>query len=140
MAQKLVIDTSVIVKWLSQTNEKDVDKADQIMESAIKGKIELIAPELSKYEFGNVLLKGKQLTPNQANISLGTAYGLPINFVSQSEELALETYKIAYNAKITYYDSTFLALAKQYGAILVTENIKHQGILKGIKVKSLRDY
>ena len=140
MKLNVVVDTSVITKWLNQNGENDVDMADRIMESALKGEIELIAPELSKYEYGNVLLRGKQLTPKEANISLGTAYSLPINFVSESEDLARETFTIAFNLGITYYDASFLSLAKKYDAVLVTENIKHQGKTRDVKVKSLRDY
>jgi|SRR3989344_1001535 len=140
MNSKIVVDTSVIIKWLNKTNEGNVEKADQIMESAIKGDIELVTPELAKYEIGNVLLKGKQLLPNEAYISLGTAYSLPINFITESEELAKETYSLASDLNVTYYDASFIALAKQYNATLVTENIKHQGRSTKVKVKYLKDY
>ncbi len=140
MNSKIVVDTSVIIKWLNQTNEENIDKADQIMESALKGRTELLAPELAKYETGNVLLKGKQLTPGEAYISLGTVYSLPITFVSESEDLARETFSLAYKLGITYYDASFISLAKQYDAILVTENPKHQGKLQEIKVESLKNY
>jgi len=136
----VVVDTSIIVKWLNQNNEKNIDKVDLIMESALKGEIELIAPELAKYECGNALLKGKQLTTQEAYIALGTAYSLPITFVNESEDLARETYSLAFRLGITYYDATFLSLAKKYGATLVTENIKHQAKTADIKVRSLEDY
>lgn len=103
-----------------------MNSADQIMESALRGEVELLAPELSKYECGNV--------------SLDTAYSLPITFVSESGELAKETYSLAFNLGITYYDASFLSLAKKFDVTLVTENIKHQAKSKGIKVKSLREY
>ena len=140
MNSKVVVDTSILVKWLNQTDEKDIDKADQLMESALNGKTQLFAPELAKYELGNVLLKGKQLVPSEAYISLGTAYALPINFVPESEELAKDTYRIASEFDVTYYDASFLSLAKQQNAILVTENFKHQGKAKDILVKSLKDF
>ncbi len=136
----VVVDTSVIMKWLNQNNEENIDKADKIIESALKGEIELLVPELAKYEYGNVLLKGKQLTPKEANISLDTAYLLPITFVGESKDLAKETYNLAHNLGITYYDASFLSLAKKYNAVLVTENIKHQGKYPKIKIKSLQDY
>ena len=37
-------------------------------------------------------------------------------------------------------DASFMSLAKQYNAILVTENSKHQGKSKDIRVKSLQEY
>ncbi len=136
----LVIDTSVFVKWLNQNREQNLESADKILQDVRSGQVELIAPELIKYEVGNVLLKGKQLTPDQAYISLGTAYALPITFVSESEESARETYSLASDLGLTYYDASFLSLAKQYNATLVTDNIKDQGKKSDIRVISLKDY
>ena len=136
----LVIDTSVFIKWLNQNNEEDLDNADKILQDVKSGQVELVAPELIKYEIGNVLLKGKQLISNQAYISLGTAYSLPVTFVTESEQQAKETYSLAHNAGVSYYDASFMSFAKQYNATLVTDNIKHQGKDSGIKVISLKDY
>jgi predicted nucleic acid-binding protein len=140
MDSKIVVDTSVIIKWLNQTNEKNIDIVDKLMEDALKGGIEIFAPELAKYELGNVLLKGKQLVPKEAYISLSTVYSLPIHFVAESEDAARETYRLAFNLGITYYDASFMALAKQYNATLITDNIKHQSEPVEIKVKPLQDY
>lgn len=140
MTSKIVVDTSILVKWFNQTDEKNLEKADKIMDAVLSGETELILPELSKYELGNVLLKKKQLTPDQAYISLETAYALPITFVSETEEQARNTYKTAFNLGITYYDASFISLAKQVGATLVTENVKHQGKTKDINVISLENY
>jgi predicted nucleic acid-binding protein len=139
MIVRVVVDTSVIVKWLNQTNEDNLEQADKLMAEAIEGKVELIAPELAKYETGNVLLKSKQLLTREATISLGTSYSLPITFIPESEELARETFSIANKSNVTYYDAAFLALAKKYNALLITENIKHQGKVKSVKVKALKD-
>ena len=135
----VVVDSSVSVKWINQIDEELVDKADKLLGDAQAGSVSLIAPELSKYEIGNALLK-KKLDLSMAYESLGTVYQLPMTFVPETEELAKQTYKIAVQSGITYYDASFVALAKQEDASLVTENIKHQGKPQGIKVTSLRDY
>ncbi len=136
----LVIDTSVFVKWLNQDKEQNLENADKILQEVKTGETEIIVPELVKYELGNVLLKGKQLTPDQAYISLGTAYSLPVTFVTESKQQAKETYKLAYKLGVSYYDASFMSLAKQYDATLVTDNIKHQGKDLSIKVIALKDY
>lgn len=140
MPKKTVVDSSVIIKWLSADNEQSLEQSDKLLQKARDGEIELVAPELAKYEVGNVLLKGKQLTPVQAKISLGTFYTLPITYVTDSQELAKETYLLAHNLGITYYDASFMSLAKQHDAVLVTENIKHQAKSERIKVTSIKDY
>lgn len=140
MVKKVVVDSSVIVKWLNVTDEKDLEKSDKLLTDALEGKVELLAPELSKYEVGNVLLLGKKLSPQDLKIPLHTLFVSPIQFISESEELAKETYILAFGLGITYYDASFLSLAKAYNATLVTDNIKHQGKASGIKAISLKDY
>ena len=136
----LVVDSSVITKWLNKKNEENLEKADLILEETRRGKVELIAPELAKYEIGNVLCTSKKLVPKEANISLGTVYSLPITFIGETEDLAKQTFGLAFKHNITYYDASFMSLAKQYNAILVTDNIKHQGKSSEVKAVSLQNY
>lgn len=137
---RVIVDSSVIVKWLNTTDEQYVEEANNLLNDALNRKVELLAPELAKYEVGNVLLKGKQLTSQEAYISLATVHALPISFIPDSEELAKETYAQAYTNNITYYDASFLALAKHHNGNLITENIKHQGKSTTVKVIPLKDY
>src|SRR3989338_840574 len=139
MKHSIVVDTSVIVKWLNTTNEENVKKADHLMEKSLQGEIELFAPELAKYELGNVLLKGKLLTPAQATAPISSVYTLPISFFGESENLAKQTFSLASSLGITYYDAAFISLAKEYNATLVTENIKHQGRTTDIEVLPLKN-
>jgi predicted nucleic acid-binding protein len=137
---KVIVDTSVIIKWLSVDKEEYLDQANQLLEKALDEKVELFAPELSKYEVGNTLFFSKKLSSEQAAVVLKQFYTLPITFVTESEELARETYNLAFKYSITYYDATFMSLAKQYHATLITDNIKHQGKATDITVKSLAEY
>lgn len=54
---KLIVDTSVIIKWLSQNNENFLEQANLILHHVQEGKVDIFSPELVKYEVGNVLLK-----------------------------------------------------------------------------------
>lgn len=135
----MVPDSSVMVKWVSQDNELNLGQADKLLGDVRAGKVELIAPELAKYEIGNALIK-KGLLEVHALRSLGIFYSLPVQFVSETEELADETYQMANKAGVTYYDASFVALAKQEGAVLVTANPKHQIKIVGVKVVPLEDY
>ena len=128
-----IVDSSVIVKWLNQTKEESVEQSDRIIDEAIEGNVELFTTELAKYEIGNVLIK-KKLLFNEAKTSLVTLYSLPLTFVTLSQDLAEETYSLAEKFNMTYYDASFLSLAKQFGVPLITENVKHQGKSTKIKV------
>lgn len=137
--KQVVVDSSVTVKWINQVDEARLDQADKLLMDAQSGSVSLLAPELSKYEIGNALLR-KGLDLSRAYTSLGTVYQLPVTFVPESEELAKQTYKLADQTGITYYDASFVALAKQQNAILVTDNPKHQGKVKEISVIPLGNY
>ena len=91
---QIIVDTSVIIKWLSLDNESYIDRANVILEDVQNQKI----------------------------------------------EVAVDTFSLASKLGITYYDASFLSLDKLYKATLVTENIKHQGKAKDIKVVALKDY
>lgn len=137
--KSLVLDSSVITKWLNDEEEKDLEQADKILTNALEGQVELLSPELAKYEIGNVLLK-KGLNSQQALSSLGTLYSLPITFITESNDLSEKTYSLANKFGVTYYDAAFLSIAERYKATLITENIKHQGKATNIQVIPLKDY
>lgn len=138
--RKVVVDSSVILKWLNQKDELYLDQAEALLQDAKEGQIQLLAPELAKYEIGNVLLIGKKLSQEQIEEALDFFFALPIQFFSDSFELANSSAKFGQEAKITYYDASFLALAKQEEATLVTDNPKHQGKSPAVKVLALKDY
>ena len=140
MAGKIVVYTSVIVKWLSAQDEKYLEQADKLLEDTQAGKIDLFSPELCKYEIGNALLKGKQLEIPQAFASLGTTYALPIQFIPESKDLAERSYEIGKEFDLTYYDASFLSLAESLKATLVSDNVKHQGKAVSIKIVPLSKY
>lgn len=138
--RKIIVDSSVIVKWLSQQDEERLEKADKIILDAQNGKIILLAPELAKYEIGNAFVIHKEISKNEAVIIFKNMYILPLQFINQTEELAIETFNIAKDRRITFYDASFITLAKQEKAILVTDNPKHQTKEPGVQVIALKDY
>lgn len=136
---RVVLDSSVTVKFLNQIDEDLTAQADKILVDAQQGKVSLVSPELSKYEIGNALLK-KKLKASHAHEALEILYQLPISFIPESQELSKKTYQIANQFGITYYDAAFVALAKELDARLITDNYKHQGKVKTSKIVALKDY
>ena len=52
---RVVLDTSVIVKWFFKDDEKNTKKADLILKQYLNNEIKIIIPELSAFELANVL-------------------------------------------------------------------------------------
>lgn len=136
---KLVVDSSVIVKWVNSQDEDYLDQADKLANDSKQGRVKLLAPELAKYEVGNALWK-KGLDLPKAKISLATIYAGPVEFIRQNESQAMRAMAIALDKKITFYDASFLSLAESINAVLVTDNPKHQKNFPGVKVVSIKDY
>ena len=110
------------------------------MKQAVEGDRQLLAPCLSTYEVGNALLKGKKINLVQAAKALKFFQALPIEFVSETLTLSQDTYALAFQNGLTYYDAAFVALAQMHNAILVTDNPKHQAKVKTASVVALADY
>lgn len=140
MPPKIIIDSSVILKWLYKENEKYLEQAESVLKDIIEGKIQSLAPDLAKYEVFNVLLKSKKLPYLEAKEAINFILDTPIGFRTLGRELAYDTYQFGLDAGITYYDASFIALAKQEKATLVTDNPKHQAKIKEVKVVALKDY
>lgn len=136
----LVLDSSVMVKWLSQVDEEHVEQARAVLRDIQAGVCTAYAPELSKYEIGNVLLKGKKLEPEQAERALRVFYQLPVHLVAETPEITIQTYALAYEHGLTYYDATFLSVAQILQCEIVTDNVKHQGKATNIPVIPLATY
>lgn len=135
----VVVDSSVIVKWLNQDNEQYIKNADTLLGDWESGKIAIFAPELAKYEVANALLY-KDLNKPAFGASLAAFYALPISYIVQTEMAAKVAGEIAREQLITFYDATFLQTAQSLGAVLVTANPKHQKSTKSVRVVPLSDY
>ena len=137
---KVIIDSSVAVKWINSQNEDFLKQADKILKDLQDKKIEIIMPELAKYEIGNALLN-KEMNLIETQTVLEKFYEIPIIFVVEDNNLAKKTIGIAKSSNITYYDAAFLALTQKIGGVLITDNPKHQKKkIKNLKVKTLKDY
>ncbi|EKD99402.1 MAG: hypothetical protein ACD_22C00266G0004 [uncultured bacterium] len=135
-----VIDTSVAVKWFNRQDESYIEQADKLLRDSQLDKVSLIMPELAKYEIGNALLNKRMPLANTLN-SLATCYSIPIHFIPQDRKQAQSAMQIAFDEKLTFYDASFMALAKELDAHLITDNPKHQKRkVKGLKVINLEDY
>lgn len=138
--KKLVLDSSVIIKWLNRHNEEHLAQANKLLDELELGIMEVLVPYLVKFEIANALLKGKRLPYKEAAIALDSFSKLPIHYIDFWLELLLFSYEIGEKYDLTFYDSSFIALAKKLDIPLITDNPKHQKKFLNIKVITLKDY
>lgn len=120
---KVVLDTSVVVKWF--VDESDSDKAQEILEQQKKKKIQIMLPDIVLLELINGLYYGNKY--NQANLIkvIETMFQLKIIYKSLNGSLLSIVSLLVIRNKIQSYDAFFIALAEQEKCSLITADYKH---------------
>lgn len=132
----LVPDASVILKWvLDAENEPGQAAANQLLERWQKGELSLAVPSLWTYEVGNVLCMKR---PADAFKVLSALCDLGLDEVPLSRELIQRTVALANHHGLTFYDASYLAVAAERNAVLVTADSKFcRRLPKGLPVELL---
>ncbi|HEY4662890.1 MAG TPA: type II toxin-antitoxin system VapC family toxin [Candidatus Humimicrobiaceae bacterium] len=118
---RVVLDTSVIVKWFFKDDEKNIKKADLILKQYLNNEIKIIIPELSAFELANVLRNKIKKYQNVNLDIIDRLYNLGIIFYIDKEILKIAT-KIAADINESVYDCIFIATAERFNCKLVTDN------------------
>jgi predicted nucleic acid-binding protein len=137
MPERFTLDASVAAKWFN--NEALTDKALQIRDAFVRGKIDLMAPEQLLYEVGNSIWKNKALTVEEAARAVKDLVDLQVELIHMNPELAASTMKAARDSRISFYDAAYLTLANYYDAPLISADT---GILSKSKknIVHLKDF
>jgi predicted nucleic acid-binding protein len=131
MTPSLVLDTSVMLKWIRQ-KEVLSDRALSILHTYLEGRNRLIAPTLLAYEVANVLRYKSELTTAHVEMALQSLFDLGLEWASASSAMTRRAVNIAYTYDITVYDATFAAVAESAAAIFVTADARLVQRLKGL--------
>jgi len=112
----LIIDASVAVKWLLK--EKDSQAAIRLLD----GKHYLLAPDLIRAEFANVIWKQQlhgALSKSESMEILRQFLRAPLEILA-SDMILEEALSLAIQTRRTVYDCTYLALAVHKECKMVT--------------------
>ena len=131
---KLVVDASVVLKWLGLfRHEPLVTEAQSLLDRWLQGSLELVAPDLLWAEVANAHWRGarqNRFTSADARASLATLHSHGLLIV-QSEPFIDRALEIALRYERTAYDSLYVALAENLNATLVTADEKLANALAG---------
>jgi predicted nucleic acid-binding protein len=137
----IVLDASVILKWLIEDplREPDTDKASALMESIVKGELDILQPV---HWLAEVAAVAARLTPSTAvrDVELLAALELPSsddpNVIGRATSLAIETgnhlFDTLYHAvalehedaTLVTADGRYFAKASRYGRIATLHDWK----------------
>jgi predicted nucleic acid-binding protein len=118
--EEAVIDASVAVKWFSE--EEGTDRAIEIRDSHIDNKRTLVAPDLLVYEIANALRFKTGFTEEHVARAIDDLLDLQIDLIEPGRELIRLGSEIAYRYRITFYDSSYLALGELMGIDVYTSD------------------
>jgi predicted nucleic acid-binding protein len=115
-----VVDASVFAKLFIE--EEGSDKATELMSIHVRGGLRFSAPTLVLYELGNVFWKHPQITHEKAYEFLRRFLDLQIRLVDihSDDNLLRDTCNASRTSNLTFYDASYLAVAKNNDAKLIT--------------------
>jgi predicted nucleic acid-binding protein len=123
MIQSLVLDTSVVLKWIRQ-EEILAGRALSILRTYLEGRNRLIVPTLLAYEVANVLRYKPELSTADVELALQSLFNLGLEWVSASSASTQRAVVIARTYDTTVYDAVFAAVAESVGATFVTSDAR----------------
>jgi len=113
-----VVDASVILKWvLGDEREEDQDKARELLNAWVDGRVDLSVPKLWQYEVGNFL--GREI-PEYATEKMKLLLSLGIKSVHLNEDMCFQCLTWMQKNRVTFYDASYLAVAYEIKGTLIT--------------------
>ena len=128
---KFVVDASVILKWFSRDEEKDLEKALKLREDFKTRKIDLYAPGLLIYETANVLRYKETLKDELILKAIDSIYAMDL-LIPVNHQIMKNAIKLARKYGVTVYDSAYLSCAQFLGYFLITGDKKFYQKLKDV--------
>lgn len=138
MADRIVIDASVALKWQFR-DELETEQAIQMLADFIDGRIELISPTLFAYEIVNAvhIAVVKERIPEKEGLdAINDILSVGIRLIDFTEFVE-STFNRAQGYKRSAYDCAYLSLAEREGCPMFTADKRLFNALKD-KVKYIK--
>lgn len=119
MDARLVLDTSVIIKWFRQ-GEILAEQALALRAAYLNGHVQVIVPSLLACELANVLRYKDDLTTAQVEDAVQSLFDMGLQWMLPSAAVMRRATVIARESDATVYDAAFAALAESEKATFVT--------------------
>ena len=116
-----VVDASIVLQWLL---EAPSETARPVLEDHVEGRDALVAPELLRYEVGNVLVRKTRLTPAAVTTAFDHFLDLEIQTYTLGTVEYRESLRLAGLYKLTMYDASYVGLAVALGVDMITADQK----------------
>jgi predicted nucleic acid-binding protein len=116
----LLVDTSVVLKWVHEEGEADVPAARRLLAAHRDGSERLLLLDLVAYEFGNVLLRALRQPSAVVADQLELLRRLCGPFVHPAPSWLAEAAALGEQHHLTFYDASWAAAARALECPLVS--------------------
>ena len=108
-----VVDTSVVLKWHLQ-DEEYVSEALALLEDYRRGRVSLLAPDNTRYEFAGAIrtaVSRRRITREDGRLAIEAFLGLGLRTI-RSTSLIFIAYSSAFTYNCSLYDGLCISLAQ----------------------------
>jgi predicted nucleic acid-binding protein len=119
MAGKIVVDTSVLIKWIKTKDEELLLEAHRLLNRIEARHLDVHVPALLLYEAGNILLLKTDLDASSLDAAIDGLEGLPFIVAPPAMPLLKRAARAGKQFNLTFYDASFLALAVELDCPLI---------------------
>lgn len=120
MAAKIVVDTSVFIKWVKTRDEEFIEESRRLLSEIEARAIEVHVPALLLYEAGNILLLKTRLSAPSLARAIEHLEALPFKIAPPATPLLKRAVRVGRRFGVTFYDASFVALALELDCPFVT--------------------
>jgi predicted nucleic acid-binding protein len=118
--RRVLVDTSVLVKWFHAEGEADVEAARALLDAHLAERVRCHVLDLACYELGNVLVRplgwaGEDVAAQLDDLVV--IVGTPLTFAA---EWFLDAATLAEAHRLTFYDAAWAAAARGLAIDLVS--------------------
>jgi predicted nucleic acid-binding protein len=117
---RLLIDTSVLIKWFHEAGESELGEARAIRDAHIRGDLDAHVLDLAIYEVGNVLARALKWTAGDVSDQLDDLMAIVGPPIVMAQGWLRDAAGLAERHMLSFYDASWAATALALGISLVS--------------------
>lgn len=119
---RLLVDTSVLIKWFHEAGESEVSAARAIRDAHVRGDVDAHVIDLAVYEVGNVLVRALHWAAVDVADQLEDVLAITGIPLVMTPSWLRDAAVLAHAHTLSFYDASWAATAAALGIPLVSAN------------------
>jgi predicted nucleic acid-binding protein len=117
---RLLVDTSVLIKWFHDAGESELSEARALRDAHIRGDLTAHVLDSAIYEVGNVLARALKWTATDIAEQLDDLLVIVGSPISMAQAWLRDAAELAERHTLSFYDASWAATAAALGVSLVS--------------------